>query len=197
MPNINKANGARPIKHLNGSLWDSQVNKYFIPLADTNIIAAGDFVKLSGLSDGQGVPAITKAAPGDALLGVVVSVYFDPDDLKTTYRKTATARYAFVCDDPTVIYELQENAATDPAALGSDDVGLNINFSVGVITPVGGVGTSANQLDSATKGVAGTLPLKTIRKLERVGNELGAFCRWEVVINNHQRGVAATQATPA
>lgn len=199
MANLNKPNGARPIKHLNGALWDHQTNKYFVPATETNAIAPGDFVRLSGLSDGQGVPAITKCAPGDAILGVVVNVYFDPDNLKNTYRLPSTARYLFVADDPTLIYELQENSLTNGTALLSDDVSLNIDFVVGPVVPigVGAVAVSGNQLDVATKGVAPTLPLKLIRKLERVGNELGAACRWEVTVNKHDRAATAAVATPA
>jgi hypothetical protein len=77
--------GFRPVKHLNGSPYNGQVNRYMVSASETGAINVGDFVKLSDSASlvdtaGFGVyPAVERCASGtaDAVVGVVVG--FEPD----------------------------------------------------------------------------------------------------------------------
>ena len=51
MANINRPNGFRPVRHLNGSMYNGQGNLYYIPSSDANAYAVGDLVTLVGTTN--------------------------------------------------------------------------------------------------------------------------------------------------
>lgn len=182
MPNVSRPNGLRPVRHLNGSSWNGQVETFALLAADATAVFVGDVVKLSGTADVNGVPAIARAAANtDQMLGVVVG--FVPDysnlALPSQYRLASTARYALVCIDPTVVYEVQATGTTVVA-----DVGLNagLTFTAGPTT----TGVSGMQLDGATKAVTATLPLKILGWVQRADVDIndGTNMKLNVLLNN-------------
>ena len=46
MANVNRANGFTPVKHLNGSPYNGQVNVYEVPAGETIPVFIGDLVEL-------------------------------------------------------------------------------------------------------------------------------------------------------
>lgn len=186
MANVNRVNGFRPVKHLNGSPFNGQVNTYFVRAADATALFVGDLVKLDGGSDAKGVRSVTQATASAASCGVVVGFAFDPLDLNTPqYRRASTARYALVADSPDLILEVQEDAVG--GALASDSVGLNSDIIVGSGSTT--TGTSGMQLDTSTAATGATLPLKIVGFSTAQDNEVGnALAKVLVTINNHQFG---------
>lgn len=182
MPNVSRPNGLRPVRHLNGSSWNGQVETFALLAADATAVFVGDVVKLSGTADVNGVAAITRAtANTEQMLGVVVGFLPDYGNLAipSQYRSASTARYALVCIDPTVVYEVQATGTTVVA-----DVGLNagLTFTAGSTA----TGVSAMQLDGATKATTVTLPLKILGWVQRVDVDVndGTNMKLNVLLNN-------------
>lgn len=182
MPNVSRPNGLRPVRHLNGSSWNGQVETFALLAADATAVFVGDVVKLSGTADVNGVAAISRAtANTEQMLGVVVGFLPDYGNLAipSQYRSASTARYALVCIDPTVVYEVQATGTTVVA-----DVGLNagLTFTAGSTA----TGVSAMQLDGATKATTVTLPLKILGWVQRVDVDVndGTNMKLNVLLNN-------------
>jgi hypothetical protein len=191
MANTSRVNGFRPVRYANGAPWNGAFRIYAIPAAEGTATFVGDPVKLytGDTTDVVNFPTCVQAAAGDALVGVVVGFLPDYSNLNAVgYRLASTLRYAMVVDDPAVLFEIQEDGATD--ALELQDLGLNINFVVAAGST--STGQSGVTLDSDSHGAGATLPLRLIEGSKRVDNEIGvdgtAYAKWVVRINNHQNG---------
>ncbi len=194
MSSVSRLNGFRPVRTLSASGFNGQSNTYFMPTTDASVVMVGDLVKLAG--DGRtptGVPTITRAVAGDAVVGVVVGIPLsgqgdvngvpDVSNLNVfNYRRANTAQYVMVVDDPMAEFVAQASAA---GSFTTADIGLNVNFraTAGNTT----TGTSGMDIDMATKATTATLPLKIIGYQYRMDNAIGdAFIDLRVKINNHQ-----------
>ena len=190
MANVNRVNGFRPVKTLNGSAPNFSATRYVVAAADTTALFVGDLVKLSGATgtgDYLGIRGVTQAAASDAVCGVVVGFDIVPDSLNTPqYRAASTQRGVFVVDDPNELFVAQEDGVTTPIAMA--DVGLNVNFVVAAGSTVSGA--SGMQIDSNTTTTTATMTLKLVEPLAVSDNELTtsgqSYTRWVVKINNHQ-----------
>ena len=179
MANANIPRGLVPKRHINGSPYNGQHQLFLIPSSDGTAVFVGDVVKTAGTAGAagvfvngvncEGVQAVIRVATGATgqdIVGVVVGFYPDPTNLNLRYRVASTNRLVMVCTDPTVVYEVQEDAVTTP--LAAADIGLNISFSTtaGSIT----TGVSGIQLISAAKAVSAVLPLKLLGLAKREDN---------------------------
>ncbi len=110
-----------------GAKQDVSVSAYLVKADDSAPLGIGDTVKRdvdgAELVDGHLMPVVARAAAGDRLLGVVVSV--DPYkgrteatiNLSLKHRPASTKAVVYVCDDQDALYEVQLDAAgTDIAA---------------------------------------------------------------------------------
>lgn len=179
MANINAPKGFIPKRHLDGSAFNGQLVPYLVPAADSTVIGIGDVVVtgptagtvglvVSGM-DCEGMPAVTRATVGTTgqnIVGVVCGFLVDPTNLGLKYRPASTARIALVCNNPTVIYEVQEDAVTTP--LAAADIGLNAAITLTAVNTATGV--SAMTVTSASKAVTATLPLKLLGLAKRPDN---------------------------
>jgi hypothetical protein len=179
MANVNRATGARPVKHRSGSPYNGQSNKYYCNSG--NAVFIGDFVKSSGTADAEGLAGVAIAAAGDTLRGVVVGVIPDTAD-SLIYRASGTTRYLLVCDDPDIDFEIQ--ADNGGAVLALVDVGENADILV-----TGGsttTGTSATELDSSTHTTS-TAQLRILGFVQRPDNTPAAdYAKVLVRINEHE-----------
>ena len=196
MANVSRINGFRPVKHLNGSPWNGQVNKYWLAAADGTATFVGDVVKLSGTSDADGHPSIAQVAAGNTPIGVIVSFEPNPADLTQNYRPAsqnlatqAAGRWAYVADSPDLIMEAQEDAVG--GALAITNVGQNADIVVGSGSTT--TGQSAMQVDSSTANTTSTLVLQIMGFVTRTDNEVGvANAKMLVRFNVHQYGSVGT-----
>jgi hypothetical protein len=190
MANTNTPSGLRPVRHRNGAPYTGSGNRYFVPASDATALFLGDPVQIAGSADADGVATVTRAtaAGGNFILGAVVA--FDPVDGagasgrdSPVYRAVDAARYAYVEDDPDVVFEIQEDAIG--GALAVADIGLNADLISGVGSTV--TGRSAFQLDTSTKATTATLQLRILGFGRKPDNEVGnANAKVEVAINLHQ-----------
>lgn len=183
MPNTSTPNGAVPVRSLTGP-YEGNTNAYSTAAGDGTLLGIGDFVKMAGTSQLIGdvtYADVTRAASGDVILGVVTSVVPATRD-STVYRAASTATIVNVCDDPQMLFEMQESAGG--TALTANDIGLNANFVVAAASTT--TGLSATTLDNSTEATTNTLDLKIVGLAEKPNNEVGASAKWIVKINRHQ-----------
>lgn len=199
MPNANRPSGLSPVEYLNGSPWNGQGKVYSILAAVTNALYVGDPVGLvAGGADANGIQAVDLCAAGATAVGAIMAIgtvstgpYINPNDLTKVFRPSgaqAVNYYALVCDDPNVIFEIQEVGTG--TQLVAADVNLNANWVNG--TPATGVNLSATQIDNTTEAVTATLNMKLLGLVRRADNTFGQYAKWRVLINNHayRAGVA-------
>jgi hypothetical protein len=183
MANPSIPNGLVPVRTLTGP-YMGQTNAYSTAAGDGTLIGIGDPVKLAGTSQLIGditYADVARAATGDVIVGVMTSVVPATRD-STVYRAASTATVVNVCDDPTVLFEVQESAAG--TSLTANDIGLNANFVVASASTT--TGLSATTLNNATEATTNTLDLKIIGLANKPNNAVGESAKWIVRINRHQ-----------
>jgi len=180
MANVSRVAGLRPVKHISGSPYNGQCNKYYIPSSDGTAVFIGDAVKSGGSADTDGVPTVIQAAAGDTIRGVVVGVIPETAD-SLIYRAASTARYVLVADDPDLLFEVQEDSVGGATALV--DVGENADIIVAAGSTT--TGTSGMQLDSSTHGT-GSAQLRIMGFIQRPDNAQGTNAKLLVKINEHE-----------
>lgn len=192
MANLDTPFGFKPVKHLNGNPWNGKTNVYYIPSTDGTAVFKGDAVKSAGSADTTGkYPTVTQATAGAAVRGVVVGfgdnpyTMTHPDTPNRDYRPASTAMYAFVVDDPQVIFEVQEDS--DANSITAAMVGLSTNFVVGTGSTV--TGKSAMELDSSDTATDTAGNCRILRLVDREDNELGNYAKWEVLFGEHELGL--------
>ena len=157
--------GFRPVKHMNGSPYNGQVNRYMISASDSQVTNVGDLVVLSdndALVDtaGGGVyPAVERAASATASAVVGAVVGFEPDysNLNTgNYRAASTRRVVLVADSPDLIF-----ACPQDGNIAAASVGLNCSLIIG-----SGAATapyaSAMMVDSSEVATTATDPVQIV-----------------------------------
>ena len=193
MANVSRVNGLRPVKHIDGSPWNGQVNRYFVAASDGTAIYQGDLVKLAAVTDTQGqtvipgVPSIggtqgaTKFVAGtdSAAVGVMVGVSINPLNLNSPqFRTASTAMYILVADAPDTVFEIQSAVAPTPT---------DLNQNAQVQDAGGSAVTGQSGETVASYATTATLPLKVVGASQKVDNDItSANYKILVVINNHQ-----------
>jgi hypothetical protein len=176
--------GFRPVKHMNGSPYNGQVNRYMISASDTQTTNVGDFVQLSdndALVDTQigfGVyPAVERIGSGTAvpIVGVIVGFDVDYSNLNAGAVRTAsTRRVVLVADASDLIYGAPQDAVGGVVAAAS--VGLNVAINLGTAattTPF----ASGMSVDSSTVATTATLPLQIVGVTASPDNDVTSTSR--------------------
>jgi len=193
MANANKPMGLSPHSYISGAKWNGQGTVYAILQADTNAYAVGDPVTLAGTADANGIPnvVLSTAGAGNPITGVIVglgaNVYGGMVGSTTQFssvlipatKPAGTNYYVLVCDDPNVLFEIQEGGAG--TALAAADLGTNINLLSGANNGY----ASGWQLDNNSKGTGATLQCQLLRLKQTADNTFGQYADWLVRINNH------------
>lgn len=158
--------GFRPVKHMNGSSYNGQVNRYMISASNSAATNVGDFVQLStdpALVDtvGFGVyPAVNRISSGTAtpIVGVIVGFEVDYTNLNAgNYRAASTRRVALVADASDLIFAAPQDAVGGVVAAAS--VGLNVAINLGTAATTAPF-ASGMSVDSSTVLGTATLPLQ-------------------------------------
>lgn len=179
MANVSAPKGLVPVRHLNGSPWNGATVPMVCLAADGTAMFIGDLVQLEGTSgaaglvvggyDCEGMMSIETATPGTAgqdIVGVVVGFSPDPTNLMNKHRLASTNRVAHVVVDPTVVFEIQEDAVG--SVLSATEIGLAMTFTTTAGNTTTGV--SAMALDSSEQSNTATFPLKLLGLSKKVGN---------------------------
>jgi len=186
MANVDRPNGFSPVKYLNGAPYNGQMRKYYSP---TDNLFVGDLVKLNGAGSADGYQAVSRAAAGDVVVGVVVGYDPDPSALDRKYHVASTSLAVHVADDPNLVLMCQEDAVG--GALATASVGLNANAVVAAGDTSSGA--SNMELDTSSAAVTSTLQLSILGFVQSPDNEVAtANAKVLVKVNRHQYANAAT-----
>ena len=202
MANTDNPSGLRPIRHKSGIDWSACVRKYYVPATYETALFLNEPVVKTGTSNTALVrsgkedhkiatlPEVNKTAAGDgnASTGVIVGFEPDVDGLRARQHRLAdTERVALVCDDPHVIYEVQDDGA---AASAATTVGLNAVF---IDTHAGdtitGIAGTELDMNSDPPDADASNQMTILRLADIQGNAVGANAVWEVHINNHTEAI--------
>ena len=158
--------GFRPVKHLNGSPYNGQINRYMISASDAQATNVGDLVQLSdnaALQDSVGFgvyPAVERIGSGTAVAIVGVVVGFEPDYSNLNagnYRAASTRRVVLVADSPDLLLAAPQDAGGGVVAAAS--VGLNVAINLGTAATTAPYNSDMS-VDSSTVATTATLPLQ-------------------------------------
>jgi len=151
--------GARPIGTTSASgSFTGKVRHYQIASAYGTSIFFGDFVKLVTAGTVEKDTGTTACTPIGIFMGVT---YTDPNTNQKTFSQmwtasvVATDAYAYVIDDPDVLFEMQCDGSAAQATLGS-------NCAVALTAGSTTIGTSKNVVDISTTATTATLPVRIV-----------------------------------
>lgn len=186
MPNANLVRGLVPRRYRNGAPFVGPLRRYYVNASDATALFIGDPVVLSGTGDAQGTPGCTRAtAATGPITGVVCGIANEPtlpasnQMMELGYRPASQAGYVLVCDDPTVLYEIQEDSVG--GSLAATSIGLNAALIAGTGSTF--TRNSGFMLDSSTAATTATLPLRIIQLEQSPDNEIGQYAKWLVALN--------------
>jgi len=113
----------------------------------------------------------------------MVGIVPNPTDLALGYRKASTAMDILVDIDPNTIFEVQDSNTTKTTGLAVTAIGLNVDLLMGTVDTVTGNGKTI--LEGTTAATTANLPVKILRLSPKVGNEVGSYAKWQVLLNAH------------
>jgi len=189
--------GFRPVKHINGSPYNGQVNRYMIPAGNSAVTNVGDLVILdtAALADPNGgvYPAVARAtsATSSAIVGAIVGFEVDYSNLNAgAFRAASTRRVALVADSPDIIFACPQDGTGGVVAAAS--VGLNCSLVIGTGSSTAPY-ASAMMVDSSEVATTNTDPVQIVGVLASPDNDETSTARPAellVRINTHAYGAA-------
>jgi hypothetical protein len=161
MPSVARPYGMIPQKHTGGLPFAGATIMHPIASGYPANVAQGDIVKL--IADGTiQKEAGTAAVVATGVIGIFMGCTYTDPTMKWKVIKqlwptgtVAPDAYAYICDDPAAIFQVQANGSVPQAALGAN-VGLIQN------APDLAYGVSRIALDAASVAVTATLPLRIV-----------------------------------
>lgn len=192
MANTNRPFGARPVRYLNGNPWNGMGRPYYVPSTYATALYVGDPVVIVGDSNDNeymGFPPgslseINLGAAGDgvAITGFVTG-FLPVTRSSLVYKPASTEAIAFVCDDPNVVFQMQDDGGGTPTV---DWVGLNAELITGAGST--STGRSGWTIDGGTTlgpsaDASNQLLILGLSAIQE--NEVGDYAVWDVLINQH------------
>lgn len=195
MANTDNPRGFKPVRRLDGAMWNSMGRMYQIASGDSSATFKYDLVVISGSAEALGIYAtVDQAAAGNTQIvgsivgigGATYAVPYDPTNLTKVSRTASTNCYVMVVDDPWVVFQGQEDGASS-SAIAVTGVGLNYDIVVGSGSTT--TGLSAMEIDSST-GTTGSANVRLVGLSNIPGNVLGSAsdgyqATWDVQIVEH------------
>lgn len=191
MANPNTPYGLRPYSYVWGSPYAGAVRVYSVPVGNGTALFLGDPVKLiTNSSDGNGVQnvVIGTAGGGAYTLGVFMGIANNAGSTVITLQQTQTpylaasqAAYVYVCDDPNVLFAIQEDGIGGAMASGAS--GRNADLVSGSGSTV--TSQSGWLLDSSTLNTTNTLQMRVVQMLQEIDNAVGLSAKWLTKFNLH------------
>jgi len=194
MANTNIARGLIPYRNIWGSPYNGSFNIYYVPSSYATALYIGDPVDIkSGSNDTNGIPSVILATVGSPILGVMVGVIDAGQPVIAVtrdlniYHPASTAQYIAVCDDPNMLYEVQDDASAQATAPNLW-TGKNANLVSGSGSTT--TGFSGWQLAASTVATTNTLDVKIALPLQQADNTIGSTAntnmnaKWLVKLNN-------------
>lgn len=199
MANPNTPYGLRPYAHISGNPYSGAVRTYYVPATNSTALYLGDPVMLvTNSSDGNGIQTVAIASAGDSaqILGSFLGISNNAgmqvitlQQTQTPYLAAGQAAYVYVCDDPTLLYAVQEDSAGG-SSMVSGASGRNANLVAGTGNTYSG--QSGWQLQTSSLNTTAAHQLRIIQILPEVDNAVGVNAKWLVKIN---QGIHPFQVT--
>lgn len=172
MSSVAQPYGFRPVGYLSGRPYNGSTRLIKIASGLATNIFNGDLVKMlsTGTIDKE---TGTTATTANAALGVFMGcTYTDPNLNYKVQRQfwpsgtVASDAYAYVCDDPMVVFQVQASGSLAQTNLGNN---------IGVVQNAGStlVGKSRVALDQSGVNTTNTLPFKIMGFVEGGGSTAG------------------------
>ena len=171
--------GFRPVGLLGGGSWSDSIRHVKIASGYGTAIFYGDAVKIVSAGTIEKDAGTTTMTP----VGIFVGCrYTDPNTNQPTYAQQWTASvaasdaFAYVVDDPNVVFQAQGDATLAQTALGNN---------VAVVQTAGStaIGTSKNAIDSSTIATTKPLPIRILGFGDGPNSSVGdsftdVLCKW-------------------
>lgn len=216
MANVNRPFGFRPVEYVGGAKYNGETSLYaFSASNSTGPAFVGDMVQFDStnrtlaLTDvyAPGCPLVlpvVAAVTTNAFRGVIAGFVPEPEynnsitaSLGLMYREDDTKRYAWIVDNPLVLFEAQEDGNDYVSA--SDNL-INKTGDVAYTAGSTTTGISGAQLDSSDFNTNAVRPWRAIRYTPRVDNfnfsasDTNSYAHVNVMIANSDLAQANTGA---
>ena len=175
--------GFRPVKHMNGSPYNGQVNRYMFAAGDGGGANVGDLVMLgaeAALEDAAGgvYPVVKRvdSATSAPVIGAIVGFEVDYTNLTSSgvYRAASTRRVALVADSPDLIFACPQDGTGGVVAAAS--VGLNCSLTLGSAATTA-PWASTMKVDSSEVDTTATDPVQIVGILASPDNNITSTAR--------------------
>lgn len=178
--------GLRPVNLIGGRPFAGSTRQIKIASGYNVNIFHGDIVKLVAAGVVEKDTGTTACTPVGVFMGCV---FTDPTSEQKTFKQywpagtVASDAYAYVVDDPDVLFQIQGDAAVAQTTLGS-------NFAIVQTAGSTSTGNSKVALDASTTASTATLPLRLVDFVDGPDSAVGdAFTDCIVKWNaGHQYG---------
>jgi hypothetical protein len=186
MANKNSPIGGRITGAIQSADFNTRISKYIIPAGDSQEYFLNDFVVTNETSE-DGIPIVVKAADNQTLRGIITSFKAEREEDSTIYRAPNTRRIVYVCDDPSIEFEMQVSGT-----VASTDIGKNGDLLVSAGDPASGI--SGTQLDQTTLTTA-SKQIKILAIVDKPENGLGQYTKVRAIIYEHELTNASASGT--
>lgn len=174
--------GLLPVKRMGENPFTHGVRRYKIASGYAANIFYGDVVKIVNGGTIQKDTGTTSLTP----IGVFLGVEYTDATYGLTFRQmwatgtVASDAYAYVCDDPFTLFQVQASGAIDQTGLGTNAAVVQGSGSTAT-------GKSAVTLNASTLATTSTLPLRIVDFVNSTTSSIGdAYTDVIVKFNNHQ-----------
>lgn len=187
MANKTGAFGLRPVRHINGAPYNGATIKCYISANYGTALFIGDGVIFDTTLANKDVtgkyPTIIACVgnSGGLIRGVIVSFDLLPNNLDTLHNPASTERYANVCVDGDVIFQIRDDNLGTPTKVYP---GQNATLTLAAGSTI--TGLSGSVLDTSTPGTTQAFPLHILGLAEQEDNELATSAIWEVLLNTNE-----------
>lgn len=217
MANTSRIFGFRPVRHIDTAPYNGQTNLYAFSSSETTAAYKGDLVKIdttnrsTSLTDAYapGIPfimptgsTITTTVYRGVIAGFIPQPEFSQSataSLGLMYRLASTARYAWVVDDPMVIFEVEETGTNSYTSASNNAINKLIDVSASGGTPNATTGISGYSVVGSSVNTT-NLPIRILRATQRVDNFNSASTdttpawHWDVMFANSDLSTLKTGA---
>jgi hypothetical protein len=185
--NTNAPMGLRPVGTLGSAGYTGRIEVFATSTSDSAAIGIGDPIVNTGTGDAAGVPVAkrftTNGTTGAVISGVCVGIVPNPGDLTVGYRAASSATKILVDTDPNTIFEIADSSSAQTTSMAITDIGNNVGLVMGTVDTTTGNGKTVL---GTTIGTTTALECKILRLSPKVGNAVGDWAKYQVIINNHQ-----------
>lgn len=187
MANTNAPFGLKPLRYMSGAPYNGAANLYY---TTANLFIGDPVIRTTDSNSAEyygnpigSLPAVVAStATSGRITGVVVG-FFAEQATSPVYNPASTGRGVYVADDPGLVFAVQDDGSGTPAYTWTN-ANANMNAGSG--------GSTATALSSwvitgstvgAAVGSDSAYQVKVLRFRPIVGNQLGDYAQWEVMIN--------------